>query len=114
MALERFSAAWREHYVASVSASLNAGDLGECVFCVLAEQPVSESTGVLVAHRAELRRAERLPLRVGPPARAAASPRRVELRELSDAEYEDFFLAVALDGRGARDGLRPRRAERRA
>ncbi len=46
MALERFSAAWREDYVANVAQS-HAADDGTCVFCVLAEEPVDEGTGVI-------------------------------------------------------------------
>jgi hypothetical protein len=45
--LKRLSAAWREKYVANTSAALNAGDKGECVFCQLSNDEVSESTGVL-------------------------------------------------------------------
>jgi ATP adenylyltransferase len=42
MPLERFSAAWREQYVAGTSAPSEG-----CVFCTLATQEVSESSGVL-------------------------------------------------------------------
>ena len=45
MALERFSAAWREGYV--TSAGQAASDGSECVFCVLGHEPVDESSGVL-------------------------------------------------------------------
>jgi len=47
-ALERFSAAWREEYVTSVSASEHAKDEGECVFCTFANEEVGESSGVLL------------------------------------------------------------------
>jgi len=44
VALERFSAAWREDYVANVAQG-HASEDGACVFCELAEEPVDESTG---------------------------------------------------------------------
>ena len=44
MPLDRFSAAWRENYVATV-AQTHAADDGTCVFCTLAAEPVDESTG---------------------------------------------------------------------
>ncbi|HQU25641.1 MAG TPA: HIT domain-containing protein [Acidimicrobiales bacterium] len=45
MPLERFSAAWREAYVESVSGDEERVD--GCVFCRLAEEAVDEATGVL-------------------------------------------------------------------
>ena len=45
MPLERFSAAWREAYVESVSSD-ERRDVG-CVFCRLADETVGEATGVL-------------------------------------------------------------------
>lgn len=42
MPLERFSAAWREEYVAATSTPLEG-----CVFCALAREEVAEATGVL-------------------------------------------------------------------
>ena len=76
MALERFSAAWREGYVTSAFNREFDHDDDECVFCVLGAEPVSESTGVLKKSEYELHRPQRLSLRVGPSARRAVSPRR--------------------------------------
>jgi ATP adenylyltransferase len=47
VALERFSAAWREGYVTSAFNREFDHDANECVFCVLGAEEVSESTGVL-------------------------------------------------------------------
>ena len=89
MALERFSAAWREDYVASVSAS-PAGDGTECVFCVLAEQPVGEDTGVLVRTELCYVVLNAFPYGSG---HLLVLPRRhlAGLQDLADDEYEDFF-----------------------
>jgi ATP adenylyltransferase len=109
VALERFSAAWREDYVASVSASLNADDFGECVFCALAEQPVDESTGVLARTELNYVVLNAFPYGSG---HLLVLPRRhvASLQELSDAEYEDFFLllrstVVAIEKAYGPDGL---------
>ena len=66
MPLERFSAAWRENYVANVAQS-HAADDGTCVFCALAAAPVDESTGVIATSEIELRGPQRLSLRFRPP-----------------------------------------------
>jgi ATP adenylyltransferase len=93
VALERFSAAWREDYVTSVSATLNAEELGGCVFCELAEQPVDESSGVLARTELSYVVLNAVPDGSG---HLLVLPRRhvASLQDLSDAEYEDFFLLL--------------------
>ena len=75
MALERFSAAWREGYVTSAFNREFDHDENECVFCVLGAEDVSESSGVLKksAHSFIV---QRLSLRIGSPARGAVSSYR--------------------------------------
>jgi len=89
VALERFSAAWREDYVASVSAS-SASDGAECVFCVLAEQPAGEDTGVLVRTELCYVVLNAFPYGSG---HLLVLPRRhvANLQDLTHDEYEDFF-----------------------
>jgi ATP adenylyltransferase len=109
VALERFSAAWREDYVTSVSATLNAEELRACVFCDLAEQPVDESSGVLARSESSYVVLNAFPYGSG---HLLVLPRRhvASLQELSDAEYEDFFLllratVVAIEKAYGPDGL---------
>jgi len=93
VALERFSAAWRESYVTSAGAELNASDEAACVFCVLGTEPVDESTGVLLKREHTYVVLNAFPYGSGHvlvvPFRHVAS-----LDELRDDEYQDFFLTV--------------------
>lgn len=109
MALDRFSAAWREQYVAGTGASDNASDLGDCVFCVLAHEPVSESSGVLWRSETTFVTLNAYPYGSG---HLLVLPRRhvAGLGELSDLEYEQFFLALratvlALEAAYGADGM---------
>ena len=107
MALERFSAAWREDYVANVARSHADGDA--CVFCTLAEEPVDESTGVIAKSALSFVVLNAFPYGSG---HILVLPRRhvSALQELSDAEYEDYFLmvrrsVVALEAAYGPDGM---------
>ena len=109
MPLERFSAAWRESYVSSTNAGENARDDGECVFCVLGNEPINESTGVLLrtAHTFVILNA--FPYGSG---HILVLPKRhvAAVQDLSDAEYEDYFLmvrrsVVALEAAYGPDGM---------
>lgn len=93
MPLERFSAAWREGYVSSVSASANVADEGGCVFCVLADAPVDESTGVLWRSELSYVTLNAFPYGSG---HLLVLPRRhvAAIAELSEAEYRDFTDAI--------------------
>ncbi len=88
MALERFSAAWREDYVANVAQSHVADD-GSCVFCALAAEPVDESTGVIAKSQLSFVVLNAFPYGSG---HVLVLPIRhvAEVREMTDAEYEDF------------------------
>ena len=108
MALERFSAAWREDYVANVAQSHSADD-GACVFCVLAHEPVDQSTGVIATSDLSFVVLNAFPYGSG---HVLVLPRRhvAEVQELTDAEYEDFFLIlrrtiVALETAYGPDGM---------
>lgn len=93
MALERFSAAWREGYVTSVSADENSREGAECVFCVLGTEPINESTGVLRKSHYTYVVLNAFPYGSGHllvvPLRHVAS-----LEELDDEEYQDFFFTL--------------------
>lgn len=109
MALERFSAAWRENYVTSVNASNNASDDGECVFCRLAGEPVDENTGVLVKSELSFVVLNAFPYGSG---HVLVLPRRHVgvLQELTDAEYSDYFMLLrraveAIDTAYGSDGM---------
>ena len=109
MALDRFSAAWREHYVSGQSAAHNAKDDGECVFCRLSEEPVSEGTGVLVRTELSYVVLNAFPYGSG---HLLVLPRRhvANLQDLSEDEYADFFLVlrrtvIAVDAAYGPDGL---------
>ena len=93
MALERFSAAWREDYVTSVGAAEHAVVDGPCVFCDLAGEPVDESTGVLVRSDLSFVVLNAFPYGSG---HLLVLPRRhvATLQEMSDDEYEDFSQLV--------------------
>jgi ATP adenylyltransferase len=91
--LERFWAAWREQYVSGVTASLNASSEGECVFCDLSNEEVSESTGVLWRNETTFVVLNAYPYGSG---HLLVLPRRhvASLAELSDEEYPQYFLAL--------------------
>jgi ATP adenylyltransferase len=91
--LERFSAAWREEYVSSAFAGEHDKDPSECVFCVLAGEPVDESTGVLKKTTYSFVVLNAFPYGSGHllvlPLRHVGG-----LEELADEEYQDFFLLL--------------------
>ena len=93
MPLERFSAAWREDYVTSVTASDGALDNNSCVFCSLAEAPVGEDSGVVARTDRSFVVLNAFPYGSG---HLLVLPRRhvASLGELSDVQYEDFFLML--------------------
>lgn len=88
MALERFSAAWREDYVTSVSGTVATEGEG-CVFCRLGAEDVSESSGVLKKSVFTYVVLNAFPYGSGHllivPLRHVAM-----LEELRDDEYQDF------------------------
>ncbi len=109
MALERFSAAWRESYVSSAFAGEFDEGPHECVFCQLGTEEVDESTGVLKRSTYSFVVLNAFPYGSGHllvvPYRHVAS-----LEELSVEEYEDYFLtlratATALDATYSPDGM---------
>jgi len=91
--LERFSAAWRESYVASSNADENARDDGDCVFCVLSKEPINESTGVLLKTSHSFVILNAFPYGSG---HLLVLPLRhvAELEELGDEEFTDFSLVL--------------------
>lgn len=93
MPLERFSAAWREQYVSSTGATTSNASSGECVFCALALAPVSASSGVLWSNETTYVALNAFPYGSG---HLLILPRRhvADLGELTETEYEDFFLAI--------------------
>jgi ATP adenylyltransferase len=93
MPLDRFSAAWREDYVSSVSASDHAKDDGECVFCTLADEPVGESSGVLYKSDTSFVILNAFPYGSG---HLLVLPRRhvASLQDLRDDEYAEFFWTL--------------------
>ena len=108
MALERFSAAWREDYVSNVAQSHAAED-GTCVFCVLAAEPVDEDTGVIAKSELSFVVLNAFPYGSG---HILVLPRRhvSAIQELTDAEYEDYFLILrrsvkALEAAYGPDGM---------
>jgi ATP adenylyltransferase len=108
--LDRFWAAWREQYVSGAIASLNAGDTGECVFCVLSNEEVAEASGVLYQSETTFVVLNAYPYGSG---HLLVLPRRhvATIAELSDEEYQRLLLGAAPHGHGDRDGLRGRRHE---
>ena len=108
MPLERFSAAWREQYVSGAAAA-NASDEGECVFCVLAEAEVDETTGVLWRSRTTYVTLNAFPYGSG---HLLVLPRRhvAGLGDLAEGEYADFFVTLrrvvlALESAYGADGM---------
>ena len=104
MPLERFSAAWREDYVAATSAPSP-----ECVFCALAREEVSQDTGVLWRSRHAYAVLNAFPYGSG---HVLVLPYEHEaaLEELAPEVYEDLFLTlrrvvVALKAAYGADGL---------
>lgn len=93
MPLERFNAAWRENYVSSANAESNSRDEGACVFCLLAHEPVSESSGVLLVTEYSFVTLNAYPYGSG---HLLVLPLRHvgELDNLSDDEYADFTRAL--------------------
>jgi ATP adenylyltransferase len=91
VALERFSAAWRENYVANVAQS-HAED-GACVFCKLAQEPVDESTGVIAKSDLTFVVLNAFPYGSG---HVLILPRRhvSVLQELTESEYEDYCMML--------------------
>jgi ATP adenylyltransferase len=107
VALERFSAAWRENYVVNVAQS--HADVGACVFCLLAEEPVEESTGVIAKSELSFVVLNAFPYGSG---HILILPRRhvSAIPDLTDDEYEDYFLmlrrcVVALEKAYGPDGM---------
>jgi ATP adenylyltransferase len=93
VALERFSAAWRESYVTSAFDGNFDNDAASCVFCELGTEPVGESSGVLRRSEFCFVVLNAFPYGSGHllvvPYRHVASP-----EELSDEEYLDFSLTL--------------------
>jgi len=90
--LERFSAAWREEYVTAATASAKEGH-DACVFCALANEPVSVATGVLQRGPYSFVTLNAFPYGSG---HLLVLPRRHEsdLEKLSNDEYADLSRAV--------------------
>ena len=108
MALERFSAAWREDYVANVAQG-HASEDGACVFCELAEEPVDESTGVIDKSELSFVVLNAFPYGSG---HILVLPKRhvSAVQDLSEAEYEDYFWmlrrsVVALEAAYSPEGM---------
>jgi len=93
MALERFSAAWREQYVSSTNELTSDGSPDGCVFCTLAQAAVSPSTGVLWRSETTYVALNAFPYGSG---HLLVLPRRhvAGLGELIETEYQEFFGAI--------------------
>jgi ATP adenylyltransferase len=91
--LDRFSAAWRESYVSSAFAGEHNRETGECVFCVLSNEPVGESSGVLRKTSYSFVVLNAFPYGSG---HLLVLPLRhvAEIEDLSDEEYSDFALTL--------------------
>jgi ATP adenylyltransferase len=107
--LERFSAAWREHYVTSAGAHADATIGTDCVFCVLADAEVSEDTGVLWRGETTYVALNAFPYGSG---HLLVLPTRhvAKLDELSEDEYHEFtaslrLVVAALDDAYHPDGM---------
>lgn len=92
MPLERFGAAWRENYVSNVAQS-HADDGADCVFCLLATEPVGEATGVVAKTDLTFVVLNAFPYGSG---HMLVLPRRhvATIQELSNEEYTDLFALV--------------------
>jgi ATP adenylyltransferase len=109
VALERFSAAWRESYVSGDDAQRNARDEGTCVFCVLSQQEPSVDSGVVARSEHAYVTLNAYPYGSG---HLLVLPRRhvAGVGELSDAEYDDFArllrrTVMALEAAYGADGM---------
>lgn len=109
MALERFSAAWRESYVTSDAAQENAKSSGVCVFCTLANSEVSPDSGVLAQSELSFCALNAFPYGSG---HLLVLPKRhvSEIGELTSEEYRDFTellrtAIVALEKAYGADGM---------
>jgi ATP adenylyltransferase len=93
VALERFSAAWRESYVTSAFAGEFDESPSECVFCRLGAEEVDESTGVLLRSTFTFIVLNAFPYGSG---HLLVVPYRhvAFLEELSDEEYQDYYLTL--------------------
>jgi len=91
VALDRFAASWREAYVTSPEAAANARHDVTCVFCVLVDQGVSESSGVVWISNHSFIVLNAFPYGSG---HLLTLPRRhvSQLTDLTDAEYLDLAL----------------------
>lgn len=101
MALERFSAAWREAYIVEATARERAGDDGPCVFCTLAAAPVDADSGVVARSAHSFTCLNAYPYGSG---HLLVLPLRhvAELGDLSAAEAADLFEMI----RAAQGALR--------
>jgi ATP adenylyltransferase len=109
MALDRFSAAWRESYVTSDAAQENSRSEGECVFCNLVLLPVGLDSGILIKTELSFAVLNAFPYGSG---HLLVLPRRhvAALGELSDSEYQDFTellrrVVLALEKTYGADGM---------
>lgn len=109
MALERFSAAWREGYVSSEMARENSLNEGECVFCTLARDEISVQSGVLSQTEHSFAVLNAFPYGSG---HVLILPRRhlADVKDLSTDEYRDFTdllrrVIEALDVTYGADGM---------
>jgi ATP adenylyltransferase len=109
MALERFSAAWREGYVTSEAAQTNAKSDGECVFCVLVATEISLDSGVIAKTEHCFAVLNAFPYGSG---HVLVLPQRhvAGLGELTDDEYRDFTdllrrVVLALERAYGADGM---------
>jgi len=107
--LERFSAAWRESYVREATANERVGGDGQCVFCELLNEGVSESSGIFVVTSHSFGILNAYPYGSG---HVLVLPRRHtgDLDSLSDEEAADFFALLrrttsALQRAYAPDGM---------
>lgn len=93
MALERFSASWRESYVSSDDAARLARDEGQCPFCRLATMEPSADSGVLWRDDLSFVTLNAFPYGSG---HLLVLPQRHEasMTELSDKEYTSFTGAL--------------------
>lgn len=92
MALERFSAAWRGEYVEAATARARRGD-ESCVFCVLADEPPSLTSGVVYADALIFVCLNAYPYASG---HLLVLPRRHlgEMDELTEAEGDGLFRVL--------------------
>lgn len=91
MALERFSAAWREQYVSSAEAHQNADAESACVFCSLAGQAIGAESGVVAFSEHAFVTLNAYPYGSG---HLLVLPKRhvAQMSELTEVEFIDFSL----------------------